>query len=258
MRAGVHDLLLITIDTLRYDVADACWRDGSTPELCARLPGGWEKRHAPGSFTYASHAAMLAGFLPTPARPGRHVRRFALRFEGSETIGEDTIVLDGPHLPGGLQRLGYRTVCIGGVGFFNLRNELGRVLPGMFDEAHWNPKLGVTDPRSTEHQVDLALSILREIEGRVFLFLNVSALHQPSWFYLARGPREDTIESHAAALRYVDGELGRLFRSLRHPTFVILCSDHGTAFGEDGFFGHRLGHEVVWTVPYAELLVEPR
>jgi hypothetical protein len=41
---------------------------------------------------------------------------------------------------------------------------------------------------------------------------------------------------------------------------VVICSDHGTAYGEDGFAGHRLAHPVVWTVPYAEFLlgeVEP-
>ena len=30
---------------------------------------------------------------------------------------------------------------------------------------------------------------------------------------------------------------------------------HGTAYGEDGFTGHRLGHEVVWTVPYAQFVL---
>ena len=28
-----------------------------------------------------------------------------------------------------------------------------------------------------------------------------------------------------------------------------------TAYGEDGYTGHRLGHSVVWTVPYAEFLL---
>jgi hypothetical protein len=38
---------------------------------------------------------------------------------------------------------------------------------------------------------------------------------------------------------------------------VIACSDHGTAYGEDGHHGHRLAHEVVWTVPYAEFTLRP-
>jgi hypothetical protein len=36
---------------------------------------------------------------------------------------------------------------------------------------------------------------------------------------------------------------------------VVACSDHGTAYGEDGYHGHRIAHETVWTVPYAELVL---
>src|SRR5258708_17428900 len=72
---GTHDVLLVTLDTLRYDVAQEALRQGRTPNLAAVLPGGrWEKRHTPGSFTYAAHQAFFAGFLPTPARAGKHPR----------------------------------------------------------------------------------------------------------------------------------------------------------------------------------------
>src|SRR5215471_21868574 len=88
---GTHDILLLTLDTLRYDVAQECLRQGRTPNLAGLLPGGaWEERHSPASFTFAAHTAFFAGFLPTPARPGRHPRLFALRFPGSETATERT------------------------------------------------------------------------------------------------------------------------------------------------------------------------
>lgn len=259
---GRRDICLITLDTLRYDVAQAEWAAGRTPVLGGRLPAeGWELRHAPGSFTFASHQAFFAGFLPTPARPGRHPRLFALRFEGSETTGDGTCVLDAPDIVHGLHDRGYHTACIGGTGFFNQQNPLGRVLPSLFDEAHWDPSLGVTDPRSTEHQVALAVEILGRVprERRVFLFLNVSALHQPNRHYVP-GAVEDSIETHAAALRYVDGALAPLFASFerRGGAFCVVCSDHGTAYGEEGFRGHRLAHRVVWDVPYAEIVVDPR
>ena len=64
-------------------------------------------------------------------------------------------------------------------------------------------------------------------------------------------------------MRYVDTALTSLFASLRQraaargaPCFAIVCSDHGTAYGEAGYTGHRLGHACVWTVPYAEFLLE--
>jgi hypothetical protein len=256
---GTHDVLLVTLDTLRYDVAAELCAAGRTPNLAAVLPGGvWERRHSPGSFTFAAHAAFFAGFLPTPAAPGRHPRLFALRFPGSETTAEGTAVFDAPDIVTGLRQSDYHTICIGGVGFFNKLTPLGRVLPGIFDESHWSPELGVTDPRSTENQVNLALGRVAESPAgkRVFLFVNVSAIHQPNRFYLD-GATDDTIESHAAALEYVDGHLGRLFDGLRKrgPWLAVVCSDHGTAYGEGGYAGHRLAHPTVWDVPYAEFIL---
>ncbi|HTU23155.1 MAG TPA: STM4013/SEN3800 family hydrolase [Gemmataceae bacterium] len=256
---GTHDILLVTLDTLRYDVAAELQAASRIPNLAAVLPaGGWEKRHAPGSFTFASHAAFFAGFFPTPACPGRHPRPFALRFPGSETTTDQTAVFDSPDLVTGFRDRGYWTICVGGVGFFNKLTPLGQALPGLFDESHWSPRLGVTDPRSTEHQVNLALRRVSDQrqEQRVFLFLNVSAIHQPNRCYLPQAA-EDCLESHAAALEYVDGHLGRLFDGLRQrgPWLVVICSDHGTAYGEDGYRGHRLAHPVVWEVPYAEFIL---
>ncbi|CAO5251344.1 STM4013/SEN3800 family hydrolase [Frankia sp. AgKG'84/4] len=257
---GSHDLLLITLDTLRYDVAAELAAAGQTPTLRALLPGGrWERRHTPGSFTYAAHTAMLAGFLPTPAGPGPHPRLFAAAFPGSATTAPATWTFDAPDLPSGLAAAGYHTVCVGGVGFFNKLSPLGSTLPALFAESHWEPRFGVTDPDSLTHQIDRVGEVIARlpVRRRLFLLLNVAALHQPNWFYLAGATpaHGDTRDSHAAALRHIDGQLGRLFALMRRPCFVIVCSDHGSAYGEDGHTGHRLGHEVVWTVPYSEFVL---
>ena len=256
---GTHDTLFITLDTLRYDVARDALAEGRTPNLAAVLPGGaWEERHSPGNFTYAAHHAFFAGFLPTPIAPGPHPRLFAARFEGSETITPQTCVFDAPDIVTGLAHQGYHTVCIGGVGFFNKQNPLGCVLPGLFAESHWSPRLGVTDPCSTENQARLAVEILASLPKtkRVFLFMNVSALHQPNHIFLPDAER-DSVETQAAALAYVDGHLPAVFDAmrLRAPALAVICSDHGTAYGEDGYFGHRVSHPVVWTVPYAEFVL---
>jgi membrane-anchored protein YejM (alkaline phosphatase superfamily) len=93
-------------------------------------------------------------------------------------------------------------------------------------------------------------------DQRAFLFVNVSALHQPNCIFTA-GAMRDSKETMAAALAYVDSCLPALFQSItrRAPTLVVICSDHGTAYGEDGYEGHRLAHPVVWTVPYAEFVL---
>ncbi|GGR25293.1 membrane protein [Streptomyces roseolus] len=260
---GSHDLLLVTLDTLRYDVAAELAAAGRTPNLARHLPGGrWERRHAPGSFTYASHQAIFAGFLPTPAAPGPHPRLFAARFAGSETTADGTYVYDAPDLVTALAADGYRTVCVGGVGFFDKRPPLGSVLPGLFQESHWEPSFGVASPTSFEAQVARAEEVVAALpaDRRLFLFVNVAALHQPNWFHLPGATREagDTRATHAAALEYVDRHIGRLFAAMssRRRCFAIVCSDHGTAYGDDGYTGHRLGHEVVWTVPYAQFALD--
>ena len=256
---GTHDVLFVTIDTLRYDVARDALTAGRTPNLARVLPGGaWEERHSPASFTLAAHQAFFAGFFPTPIAPGKHPRLFAVAFPGSETTSARTCAFDAPDIVSGLAGAGYHTVCIGGVGFFNKRSSLGCVLPGLFAESHWSPELGVTHRRSTERQVELARSIMERIprDRRLFLFLNVSAVHQPNYFYVD-GAIEDSLTTHAAALAYVDAQLGRLFSAaqVRGPALCVVCSDHGTAYGEDGYHGHRLAHPVVWTVPYAEFIL---
>ena len=251
---GNSDLVMITLDTLRYDVAEEAWKAGELPFLSPLLgPTGWQKRHTPASFTYAAHHAFMAGFLPTPLGPGPHPRLFAAEFSGSTSTTDETFTFSHATLPEALASIGYHTVCVGGTGFFNQTNALSRVLPSLFAEAHWRPELGVTDRRSERHQVAQALECLGRPE-RTFLFMNVSALHQPNWFYgdAASGP--DTLTSHRAALTAVDRALAPLWEALRArgSAFVMIFSDHGTAYGEDGYTGHRLGHEVVWTVPYAE------
>lgn len=256
---GTADVLFITFDTLRYDVAQNALERGLTPNLEKILPNsGWEARHTPGSFTYAAHHAFFAGFLPTPAAPGYHHRLFAVRFEGSETIGQGTCVFDAPDIVSGFALRGYHTICIGGVGFFNKQNPLGSVLPKLFLESHWREDLGVTHPDSTENQIEIALEALGATEPtkRVFLFLNLSALHQPNCIFLP-GAGRDSVETQTAALAYVDRRLPLLFAAMqrRAPVLAILCSDHGTAYGEDDYMGHRIAHPVVWTVPYAETIL---
>lgn len=257
--AGKMDILFITLDTLRYDVAQKLFEEGRTPNFQKYFPQGWQRCHTPASFTYAAHQAFFAGFLPTPAMPGKHPRLFAASFIGSETTTSSTLVVDTEDIVTGLAGKGYRTVCIGGVGFFNKQTPLGSVLPGLFEESYWEEKFGVTDPSSTEYQFEKAVECIDHSaqEEPLFMFINVSALHQPNKVYLP-GAEGDTLASHGAALQYVDSQLPYLMNAFqkKRDTFCIFCSDHGTAYGEEGFYGHRLGHASVWEVPMSVFIVK--
>ncbi|WP_435127114.1 STM4013/SEN3800 family hydrolase [Actinacidiphila sp. bgisy144] len=259
---GTHHILFVTFDSLRYDVARAALHAGQTPHLAALLPGGkWEERRTQGSFTLPAHMSFFAGFLPVPSGPDRPHRLFACQTPRGTTIGPRTYVFDAPDIVTGLAAAGYHTVCIGGVGFFSRQTPLGSVLPALFQESHWSPDTGPDSPDSTRHQTDLALKALdnRDPAQPLFLFLNVSATHTPTHGYLP-GATADSWESQCAALAYADTHLGRLFHALPDagPWLVVLCADHGDAFGEDGHHGHGITHPTVWNVPYAELLLPGR
>ena len=258
---GAHDVLFVTLDSLRYDVAAEALIRGETPNLAGILPGGaWEKRHSPSTFTYGAHCAFFAGFLPTPGGPkGAAAQRlFATRFPGSRSTGRHTMVFEEGDIVSGFAAHGYRTICIGGVGFFNKRSQLGSTLPALFHESWWAPRLGVTGKHSTEHQVRLACERIAQCpdDQRLFLFLNVSACHAPNRIFV-EGATCDGADTQRAALTYVDRCLPPLFRAMtaRAPVLTVICSDHGEAYGEDGYHGHRLAHPTVWEVPYLETIL---
>ena len=95
-------------------------------------------------------------------------------------------------------------------------------------QSWWKETFGVTDPDSTNNQIDFIKEKFYDFKDLLFLYLNVSALHQPNHFYL-RSDKKDCIESHAAALKYVDSHIKELF-----------CCIHGLnkRNGES-----KLGHE---------------
>lgn len=259
---GAMDIAMLVFDSLRYDTAVRALAAGATPNLAQLLPpAGWEERETPGNFTLPAHLAFFSGFLPTPVHDHRASRPLALRFEGAHTTSAHTCVFDGvPDVVAGLASRGHRTICIGGVQFFNQLNPLGKILPGLFEEAHWQPAFGATSPDSTARQVALACDRLAARPPRlpVFLYINISATHAPHGHYLPGTP-DDSVESQMAALAYADSCLPPLLAALRArgSCFMWLLGDHGDAYGEDGRVGHRHSHPVVMRVPYAHVVFNP-
>lgn len=258
---GSKDILMICLDTLRYDVAVREEAAGATPVL--NQYGPWKKCQAPGNFTLPSHHAMFAGFLPCPYDARNVADREMLFFPSQIGLGkkgpEGAYVFSGSTIMEGLAKDGYDTWCVGGVAFFDKRSDLGRVFPGYFQKSYWNPSFACPVKDSTKNQVDFILKRLAAADSKqhIFLYLNVDAIHYPNYFYL-EGASHDSVESHGAALRYVDQELGRLFaewKKLRGDAFVICCSDHGTCYGEDGCQFHGINHPIVNTVPYKHFFI---
>ncbi|MCX4584697.1 sulfatase-like hydrolase/transferase [Streptomyces sp. NBC_01481] len=68
---------------------------------------------------------------------------------------------------------------------------------------------------------------------------------------------QDSWRSQSAALAYADEHLGRLVNELsgKGRWLIIMCADHGDAFGEDGYHGRGITHPVVMNVPFAAMVV---
>lgn len=249
-------ILFVTLDSLRHDTAAAAYDSGLTPRLAELLPaGGWERRQTPGTFTLPAHMAFFSGFLPKLPQPEQPPRMWECRPPAFKAVPPETFVFDAPNLLQGLAQHGYRSICIGGVTYFSRETPLGSVLPDMFDEDHWRTEFCSPEPDSTRHQVDHALEVAAANEGRpVYLFVNVSATHVPHGHYL--GDSSDSFASQQAALAYADAHLSRLITTLTadSPWLIIMCGDHGDAFGEDGYHGRGIAHPVVMNVPYTAMV----
>ena len=253
---GKCDILFVCLDTLRYDAAIEEEKSGGTPVL--NRYGAWEKRQAPGNFTYPSHHAIFSGFLPLREEAKSLAEQEMLFFPKSMGLGnkvpKGAYGFDTSNLVQGLHNDGYDTWCVGGVGFFDKRSDMGKVFPSFFEKSYWNPSFSCPVKDSTKNQVDFIINRLdkKEDDRKIFLYLNVCSIHYPNHFYV-ENEKNDSILTHRAALRYADGELGRFFdywKSKRGETFVVCFSDHGTCYGEDGYIFHGVNHPVVNTVPY--------
>jgi membrane-anchored protein YejM (alkaline phosphatase superfamily) len=63
-------------------------------------------------------------------------------------------------------------------------------------------------------------------------------------------------ERQIQAVRHIDGVMEQLYDRVPDNTWLIVTSDHGELFGEDGYFGHGpILHEKVLEVPFVEGVV---
>jgi len=227
---------------------------GRLPNLARVLPStGWERRHTPGSSpsprtprSSPDSCRRRSGRDAIPALRGE-VRR--QRDHRGDDVG---LRRARPRQGTGIGRL--HTACVGGVGFFNPESRLGTVLPGYFAESHWSPDFGVTARDSFENQID-------QVEKTSPGWPRTGCSSSSSTSRRSTSPTGSTSTAPSqrrrhprlarGGLEYLDWQIWRLLTVMasRRPCFVILCSDHGTAYGEDGHIGHRIGHEVVWRSP---------
>jgi arylsulfatase A-like enzyme/Tfp pilus assembly protein PilF len=222
------NVLLITIDTLRYDrigILDP--RHARTPNLdaLARESLVFTRAFAHNPVTLPSHANILTGATPL--------------YHG---ISDNTgFKLDNKFLtiPQYLRSHGYRTAAF--VGAFPLDSRFG--LDRGFDL--YDDYYGIRSEREfffverpAEKVIAPAMAWIGAQKQKWFGWIHLFDPHQP---YLPPSPfkEEYANDLYSGEVAYVDAQLGVLFDFLRakrlmERTVVLLTADHGEALGEKG------------------------
>jgi arylsulfatase len=254
-------VVLITLDTMRFDtLAGAEGRPTPMPLLDA-----WSKRglvmtrhYAASSTTQPTHASLLTGLHPWQHGVSRNGQVLDARFDTlAEVFGS----------------AGYRTGAV--VSSFPLHRHFGYEQGfERFDDAfdirmtlEWS---GARVPGGAFYSLarsitDKALAMVDALEGsRQFLWFHYFDLHEPYGDLAApnqvvrlaevyqrieagdddaAGRLELARQRYEADARKLDRELDRLLTRLTSDagevaTHVVVVSDHGEAFGEEGSIGH--------------------
>ena len=268
----MKNLVVVVLDSLRFDA----WAQARTPNL-DRL-GEAARRWSYASWTAPSHYNLLMGLMPhdspTHVYASEHYKDDLERYR--ERLGIDAFefrsLLPSLSLPTYLRTKGYRTSARVSMPVLNPATPLR----AGFDDYQLMPRHN--DFAAMLQTVEFAT------EQPSFWLLNVGETHYP---YATPGedpsdwPRISGLhgvvrrlggdddggdepffdESQLAELRqrqidalsYVDGVMAGLYDLVPADTWIIVTSDHGELFGEEGYFGHGpIMHPKVFEVPFVE------
>jgi membrane-anchored protein YejM (alkaline phosphatase superfamily) len=251
-------ILFITLDSCRFDTFESA----NIPHL--KSIGNLYCAMAPGNFTYSSHAAMFVGFTPGVAAKAepfinpKYAKFFKMDAGDFVGVGKPFMKLEGTNIIDGLNRLGYTTLGTAAVGWFDSSTATGRHLSKNFQKFFYCPDR----PFSFLKQLDWLNDNLNAESKPVFCFMNIGETHVPYYYNGAPWSYEDNPcvpfsdtnnaqecrRRQKACLEYVDDHINCLLDAFKGST-IIVCSDHGDCWGEDGLWEHGIHHKKVLEVP---------
>ena len=227
----VHRVLLITIDTLRWDRVGYMGADVETPNLdrLGRSGAIFTQAVTAAPITLPAHSSILSGLYPTS-----HGTRFNGIFrlpDEVETVAET------------LKGAGFTTAAFVGAFVLDRRFGLEQGFDFYDDEL---PEESPVNPvyfaeRRAEEVVSRALAFIEGHEQeRLFVWVHVYDPHAPHdapALYAERYPGRP----YDAEVAYTDSALGPLLTAVNDDrTAVIVISDHGEGLGDHGESTHTL------------------
>lgn len=255
------NIAVITIDSLRYDIA----MQTDTPNFKKLFhfvnEEGWHKVFSHGTYTLASHISIFqAGILPSTKdvseapiynRDKMNFFRAILKWNRNHPALYPTP--EAENIVKGFEKLGYRTIGIGGVNWFNTKFKTSRFWKdNFFSEFYWEEKFQERSFNSFEYQIELTEKLLKSrSEKNIFYFLNISSTHFP----YRREDEERSLMAQSEALQYIDQHILKLINLIPKPCHFVILSDHGECFGENGLWGHGFYHPKIMEVPMIHFLL---
>jgi arylsulfatase A-like enzyme/Flp pilus assembly protein TadD len=222
------NILLITVDTLRYDrVGCVDPRHARTPNMDALASESlvFTRAFAHNPVTLPSHTNILTGAT-------------ALYHGISDNSG---FKLDKKYLtiPQYLKRFGYSTAAF--IGAFPLDSRFGLDRGfDLYDDYYGtrNEREFFFVERPAEKVIAPAMAWIGVQKGKWFAWVHLFDPHQP---YLPPSPYKEQYagDPYSGEVAYVDSQLGVLFDFLKgrkqwDDTVIVLTADHGEALGEKG------------------------
>jgi membrane-anchored protein YejM (alkaline phosphatase superfamily) len=295
-RAGTYNVLLITLDSCRYDTA----KKAHTPFLSSIASLKRAETH--GSYTLPAHVSIFTGMLPVlldgyqEYLPGvKQIWRSRNAKKIRKSVG---VLFDGKNIIDYYASHAYQVIGAGGVSFF--RKSRSSLLPSLFPRFMYfqKPKSMSREenvPRSSSQfplaNIDRIVKSLKSNKP-FFLFINCPETHVPydspnvsvtpsykkavKRMYeldsvkgrkitprkgLSREDRKILLEAQRHSLEWLDGQIKDICENLpknKLPTLLVALADHGEEMGEGGRYGHAHQHEQVMTVPIWCAMLPPR
>ncbi len=245
---GKMNVVLITVDTLRYDLGFTGNPHPVSPNIdrLAKESTVFDKGYSLASYTGKSVGPLLIGKYPSETHRGwAHYNHYS---------DKDTFVQER------LQKAGIRTISVQGHWYFEKSTGIGRG----FDVTDLSalPKVLQAEGDRTVNSDKLSDAAIAELSkpenaGKQF-YMWVHYLDPHAAYVLHKefnfgSSSRDLYDSEVA---FTDEHVGRLVDFIQKSSFgkrtaIIITADHGEAFGEHGLFRH--GFEV-WDelvhVPY--------
>ena len=250
-----QSIVLITIDSLRHDVTQLANAPNFAELFAKHGSDGWHKVGSHGTYTLPSHISMFhAGLMPCDNRDDvpppfnrDKEKLFKAQLAWERTTGATFPTPAAPNIVKGFERLGYRTVGVGGVNWFNDKFETSRLWSrDYFKEFYWEAEFDETHLDSLERQIALIRRLgVSNSRRPCFLFLNISCAHTPYMGF------EKSVSGQVSAYEHIDQLLPDLLDAIPRRCYLLILSDHGECFGEDGLWGHGFYHPKIMEVPFA-------